>query len=54
MKLVDFRVDARKKKLHDQDVYDAITMGWRPVPAKGNPVTGTVSDSLSSNFTKQM
>ena len=52
MKLVDFRVDARKKKLRDQDVHDSITTGWRPVPAKGNPVPGTVSASLSSNFTK--
>lgn len=43
MKLVDFRVDARKKKLRDQDVYDYITMGWRLVPAKGDPVNGTVS-----------
>ena len=28
MKLVNFRADARKKKLRDKDVYDYIAVGW--------------------------
>jgi len=43
MKLVDFRVDARQKKLRDKDVYDYIAMGWRIVPHLGTPVAGSVS-----------
>ena len=43
MKLVDFRVDARQKKLRDKDVYDYIAMGWRIVPRLGVPVAGSVS-----------
>ena len=43
MKLVDFRVDARKKKLRDQEVYDYIAMVWRVVPRQGGPVSGSVS-----------
>ena len=43
MKLVDFRVDARKKKLRDQEVYDYIAVGWRMVPREGDPVAGSVS-----------
>ena len=43
MKLVDFRVDARKKKLRDKEVYDYIVMGWRIVPREGEPVSGSVS-----------
>jgi hypothetical protein len=43
MKLVDFRVDARKKKLRDQEVFDYIAMGWRMVPREGAPVGGSVS-----------
>lgn len=43
MKLIDFRVDARKKKLRDQEVYDYIAVGWRMVPRAGEPVAGSVS-----------
>ena len=43
MKLVDFRFDARKKNLRDQEVYDYIAIGWRMVPADGAPVSGSVS-----------
>lgn len=43
MKLVDFRVDARKKKLRDQEVFDYIAMGWRIVPRDGAPIGGSVS-----------
>ena len=46
MKLLDFRVDARKKKLRDQEVFDYIVMGWRMVPRDGVPV----SSSVSANF----
>ncbi|MDO8456854.1 MAG: hypothetical protein Q7T07_08080 [Burkholderiaceae bacterium] len=43
MKLMAFRVDARKKKLRDQEVFDYIAMGWRIVPRDGAPVAGSVS-----------
>lgn len=43
MKLVDFRADARKKKLRDQEVYDYIAVGWRIVPAEGQPLGASVS-----------
>ncbi|MES2878199.1 MAG: hypothetical protein V4713_07235 [Pseudomonadota bacterium] len=43
MKLVDFRVDARQKKLRDKDVYDYIVMGWRLVPRDEAPLGGSVS-----------
>jgi hypothetical protein len=43
MKLMDFRVDARKKKLRDKDAYDYISMGWQIVPRSGGPVQGVVS-----------
>jgi hypothetical protein len=43
MKLVDFRVDARRKMLRDQEVFDYLAMGWRVVPRVGQGVTGVVS-----------
>lgn len=43
MKLVDFRVDSRKKKLHDKDVFDYVVMAWRIVPRDGAPVPASVS-----------
>jgi hypothetical protein len=43
MKLVDFRVDARRKMLRNREVYDYVAMGWRVVPQVGQPVGGTVS-----------
>lgn len=42
MKLVDFRVDARKKMLRNKEVVDWIGMGWRVVPQLGQPVGGSV------------
>ena len=43
MKLMNFRVDTRKKRLRDRDVYDYIAMGWDIVPQAGAPVMGAVS-----------
>ena len=43
MKLVDFRIDARKKRLRDKEVFDYIAMVWRLVPREGAPKAGTVS-----------
>ncbi|MBC5764832.1 hypothetical protein [Ramlibacter albus] len=43
MKLRDFRVDARRKKLRDKEVFDYIGMGWQVVPQAGKVVPGTVS-----------
>lgn len=43
MKLADFRVDTRQKKLRDRDVHDYIAMGWQIVPKAGGPVPGAVS-----------
>ena len=43
MKLANFRVDSRKKKLRDKDVFDYAAMGWDIVPLTGAPVGGTVS-----------
>lgn len=40
MKLVDFRVDARRKMLRDREVFDYVAMGWRIVPQVGDPVSG--------------
>lgn len=50
MKLVDFRYDARKKRIReqglDEEVYDYVAMGWRTVPRDGNPAP----ESVSVNF----
>jgi hypothetical protein len=43
MKLVDFRLDARKKTLRDREVFDYIAMAWRIVPRDGAPIAGSVS-----------
>lgn len=43
MKLTDFRVDTRKKKLRDRDVHDYIAMGWQIVPQSGEQLMGAVS-----------
>jgi hypothetical protein len=43
MKLVDFRVDSRKKTLRNREVFDYVAMGWRVVPQVGLPVGGVVS-----------
>ena len=52
MKLVDFRVDARKKKLRDQEVFDYIVLGWRIVPCDGEPVSGSVSANFPPDLTR--
>jgi hypothetical protein len=46
MKLVDFRVDARKKMLFDKEVYDHITLAWRIMPRDGMPVAASVSGNF--------
>lgn len=43
MKLATFRVDARKKKLRDREVFDYVAMGWRILPQADQPEQGTVS-----------
>ena len=43
MKLANFGADARKKTLRDKEVFDYIALGWRIVPAMGQPVGGSVS-----------
>lgn len=43
MKLVDFRVDARRKPLRDAQVTDYIAIGWRVVPQVGRAVGGLVT-----------
>jgi hypothetical protein len=42
MKLVDFRVDARRKMLRDREAFDYIAIGWRIVPQAGEAVGGVV------------
>lgn len=42
MKLVDFRLDARKKMLRDQEVVDTISVGWHILPLQGQPSLATV------------
>ena len=43
MKMSDFQSDARKKTLHDREVYDYIGMGWTLLPVFGQAVGGSVS-----------
>ena len=43
MKLTDFHVDARKKQLRDQEVFNYIAMGWRIVPRDNEEVAASVS-----------
>lgn len=43
MKLVDFRVDARKKMLRNREVFDYLAIGWRVVPQVGEPIGGVVA-----------
>lgn len=52
MKLVDFRVDARRKMLRDREVIDYIGMGWRIVPQGGEDVTGVVSVNFPTDMRK--
>jgi hypothetical protein len=43
MKLVEFRVDPRRKMLRNREVFHYIGMGWRIVPQVGGVVTNVVS-----------
>ena len=43
MRMRGFRIDARKKMLRSQEVYDYIGLWWRLTPAVGNPVAAEVS-----------
>lgn len=42
MKQTDFRFDARKKMLRDQEVFDYLTLGWRLVPRDGRAAKARV------------
>jgi hypothetical protein len=50
MKLVDFRVDARRKALRNREVFDYIAIGWRVVPQVGDVSLGV----LGVNFPTDM
>lgn len=52
MKLIDFRVDARKKTLRDQEVFDYIVLGWRIVPRDGAPLSGSVSANFPPDLNR--
>jgi len=43
MKLIEFRVDSRKKMLRDREVFDYFAIGWRVVPQVGQPIGGSVT-----------
>lgn len=43
MRLSGFRVDARKKMIRNQEVYDYIGLWWRILPVSGQPESGAVS-----------
>lgn len=46
MRATDFRVDARKKKVDDKELFDYVVMGWRLSPKMGVVVQGSVSTAL--------
>jgi hypothetical protein len=50
MKLVDFRVDARRKNLRDREVFDYIAIGWRIVPQAGEAAAGVVSVNFPTDM----
>lgn len=50
MKLTDFRVDARRKMLRNQEVIDYIAMGWQVLPQVGEPVGGVVSVNFPTDL----
>src|SRR5215218_5746923 len=50
MKLTQFRVDSRRKRLRNREVFDYVVIGWQIVPQVGQPV----SASVSVNFPKDM
>ena len=50
MKLVDFRVDARRKVLRDRESFDYVAMGWSIVPQVGDPVAGVVTVNFPTDM----
>lgn len=50
MQLGEFRVDARKKMLRDQEVADYVAMGWRLTPVMGKAVGGSVTANFSTDI----
>lgn len=50
--LREFRVDARKKKLGDREVFDYVAMAWEVVPRMGKPVGGSVSANFPPDVTR--
>lgn len=50
MKLVDFRIDARRKMLRDQEVIDTISVGWDILPLHGAPQLATVDVDFVPEF----
>jgi hypothetical protein len=50
MKLLDFHVDARRKRVRDEEVIDYVGMGWRVVPQIGKPVGGMVSVNFPTDM----
>mgnify|MGYP000046401771 CR=1 FL=1 len=50
MKMVNFRIDSRKKILRDKEVFDYIAMSWQIVPHEGENLNG----SVSANFPPEM
>ena len=50
MKLVDFRVDARRKMLRNREMIDYVAMGWQVVPQVGGAVSGLVSVNFPTDM----
>ena len=50
MRLVDFRVDARRKQLRNHEVFDYVAMGWRVVPQSGQSAKGSVSVNFPTDM----
>lgn len=50
MKLSNFHVDARKKMLHDKEVFNYIAMGWTIVPSDNEVHVG----SVNANFPPEL
>ncbi len=50
MKLCSFQADVRKKVMHDQEVFDYMSIGWVISPKMGFAVGGSVDASLVSEI----
>jgi hypothetical protein len=50
MRMVDFTSDARRKRLHDQEVFDYMALGWRVVPTSGEVVSGSVTVNFPTDM----